>query len=192
MFKNAFDKYRLEGKDVQTAYDLAQKDYDVAQKQGVTIPKPEKPSNDGFEEYVRREQKFLNQLHKQQSASDQQNISWRNGWRTPDGKFASPQGQQISGAWAEQDVWDAIKQKDGWDVIEGRVYTTDKTGQIRVYDGVAVTPQGKFIGLEVKSGTSVKTVAQRTFDNRIGVRNPAIGIGKSVGINVTHTITIRR
>ena len=119
-------------------------------------------------------------------------VSWKNGWRTPDGKFASPKGEQKAGAWAEQDVWNSIKQKEGWSVIEGRVYTTDNTGQVRVYDGVAVTPDGHFIGLEVKSGNATKTTAQKAFDNRIGISNPATGIGKSKGITITHTVTIRR
>ena len=119
-------------------------------------------------------------------------VKWNNGWRTSDGKFASPKGGQKSGAWAEQDVWDAVKQKDGWGVVEGRVYTKDSTGQIRVYDGLAVTPSGKYIGLEVKSGNAKKTKAQREFDNRIGKSNPAVGVGKSDGISITHVVTIRR
>ena len=77
-------------------------------------------------------------------------------------------------------------------MIEGRVYTTDSTGQVRVYDGVAVTPDGKYIGLEVKSESAKKTPAQKAFDNRIGVSNPAVGIGKSKGITITHSVTIRR
>ena len=119
-------------------------------------------------------------------------VKWNNGWRTSDGKFASPKGGQKSGAWAEQDVWDTVKQKDGWGVVEGRVYTKDSTGQIRVYDGLAVTPSGKYIGLEVKSGNAKKTKAQREFDNRIGKSNPAVGVGKSDGISITHVVTIRR
>ena len=35
---------------------------------------------------------------------------------------------------------------------EGRIYTKDNTGQVRVYDGAAITPDEKYIGLEVKSG----------------------------------------
>lgn len=44
----------------------------------------------------------------------------------------------------------------------------------------------------MKSGSATKTPAQRTFDNKIGKSNPAIGIGKSSGIVITHTVTIRR
>ena len=50
---------------------------------------------------------------------------------------------------------------------EGRIYTKDNTGQVRVYDGAAITPDEKYIGLEVKSGKAQKTKAQREFDNRI-------------------------
>ena len=69
--KNAFDKYRLEGKDLNEAYALAKRDYEAAKQQGVTIPKPDKPSNDGFKEYVRREQEFLDQLAAKQAAANQ-------------------------------------------------------------------------------------------------------------------------
>lgn len=37
---------------------------------------------------------------------------------------------------------------------KGRIYTKDNTGQVRVYDGAAITPDEKYIGLEVKSGKS--------------------------------------
>lgn len=74
----------------------------------------------------------------------------------------------------------------------GRIYTKDSTGQVRVYDGAAITPDEKYIGLEVKSGKAQKTKAQREFDNRISRSNPAIGVGKSKGITISHSITIRR
>lgn len=48
---------------------------------------------------------------------------------------------------------------------EGRIYTKDNTGQVRVYDGAAITPDEKYIGLEVKSGKAQKTKAQREFEN---------------------------
>ncbi len=73
---------------------------------------------------------------------------------------------------------------------EGRIYTKDNTGQVRVYDGAAITPDEKYIGLEVKSGKAQKTKAQREFDNRISKSNPAIGVGQSEGITITHSITI--
>lgn len=85
------------------------------------------------------------------SGTTSDEVAWNNGWRTSDGKFASPQGNQKAGAWAEQDAWDSIKQEEDWEVVQGRIFTKDCTGQIRVYDEVAVTPSGKNIGVEVKS-----------------------------------------
>ena len=127
---------------------------------------------------------------KKQEASSE--VKWNNGWRTPNGKFASPKGSERAGGQAEEKVWDAISKKDGWGVREGRIYTKDNTGQVRVYDGAAITPDEKYIGLEVKSGKAQKTKAQREFDNRISKSNPAIGVGQSEGITITHSITIRR
>jgi len=61
-----------------------------------------------------------------------------------------------------------------------------------VYDGVARAPSGNFIGLEVKSGSAIKTAAQATFDAGVSIDSPAFGIGLSKDITITHTITIRR
>ena len=85
-------------------------------------------------------------------------VKWNNGWRTADGKFASPNGTGRGGAAAEQSVWDAVKQKPGWNVIEGQVGVRNASGQLRYYDGAAVSPRGRVIGLEVKSGSATKTL----------------------------------
>ncbi|MDP4144746.1 MAG: hypothetical protein Q8936_09770, partial [Bacillota bacterium] len=121
-------------------------------------------------------------------------VVWKNGWRTSDGKFGSPAGPGKSGALAEQEVWDAIKQKDGWDVIEGHISVRDATGQLRVYDGAAISPSGKVIGLEVKSGSATKTTGQRAFDELLNSSpyNKAYGVGKSNGIVIDRSIEIRR
>jgi hypothetical protein len=118
-------------------------------------------------------------------------ISWKNGWRTADGKFASPNGPGTPGAAAEQAVWDAVKQKPGWNVIEGRVSVRNANGQLRVYDGAAISPRGRVIGLEVKSGSATKTAAQRSFDSGVNTSNPAVGVGQSSGINVGRSLEIR-
>ena len=68
-------------------------------------------------------------------------VIWNNGWRTKDGKFASPRGSQKVGEQAEKEAWDAIAQKEGWKVDRGRIYTKDSTGQVRVYDGMATDPK---------------------------------------------------
>ena len=105
------------------------------------------------------------------------NVVDKNGYRTPDGKFASPTGDAPrSGAEAEQQVWDAIKEKkgkDGWTVIEGQVSVRNKDGQLRKYDGAAVSPRGRVIGLEVKSGSARKTADQRNFESSLSRSNVA-------------------
>lgn len=117
---------------------------------------------------------------------------WNNGWRTTDGKFASPNGAARGGAAAEQSVWDAIKEKFGWRVIEGSVGARSASGQVRYYDGAAVSPRGRVIGLEVKSGTASKTPAQRAFDSGVNTQNPAIGIGQNQGLEIGRSLEIRR
>ena len=60
--KNAFDKYRQEGKNLNDAYKLAIRDYEIAQQQGVSIPAPKKPSNNAFKEYVEAEKKIQQKI----------------------------------------------------------------------------------------------------------------------------------
>ena len=121
-------------------------------------------------------------------------VAWKNGWRTADGKFASPQGTVRSGASAESAVWDAVEAKPGWQVIRGEVSVRDAAGQLRKYDGAAISPGGRTIGLEVKSGTATRTPAQRSFDqalNASGV-NTLPTVGQNAGQQVRRTIVIRR
>ena len=81
-------------------------------------------------------------------------------------------------------------------MIEGRVSVKDSTGQLRVYDGVAKTPSGKTIGLEVKSGSASRTPAQKAFDTRLNSSPPAnkaYGVGKYTNqITVNRSIVIRK
>ena len=121
-------------------------------------------------------------------------VRWNNGWRTADGKFASPQGADRSGRAAETAVWDAIEAKPGWQVIRGQVSVRNSTGQLRKYDGAAVSPNGRVIGLEVKSGSANRTPAQSAFDNSLNSsgQDTVPGVGTSSGLQVTRSILIRR
>ncbi|WP_147275127.1 hypothetical protein [Paenibacillus prosopidis] len=121
-------------------------------------------------------------------------VKWNNGYRSPDGKFAKPTGSGRSGADAEEAAWKAIESKKGWEVTRGRVHVRDSTGQLRVYDGVAKSPSGRTIGLEVKLGSATKTPQQRAFDNRLNSsrNNKAFGVGNNKGITVDRSITIRK
>ena len=122
-------------------------------------------------------------------------VRYNNGYRTADGKFASPNGNQApSGALAEVEVWNSVKMKPGWSIIEGRVYVKDIDGNVRVYDGVAQSPSGNNIGLEVKSNTSQKTTPQRKFDNKLNSspQNKVKGTGKNKNLEVHRAKEIRK
>lgn len=114
--------------------------------------------------------------------------------RGPEGKWTKGEGSHTPpGATAENDAWAAIESKGGWTVTRGRVYTTDGTGQVRVYDGVAHSPSGKNIGLEVKSGSARKTAEQRVFDARLNSGQTTVtGTGQNKGLNIDRTLEIRR
>lgn len=64
--------------------------------------------------------------------------------------------------------------------------------QLRYYVAVAISPRGRHIGAEVKSGTARKSVRQREFDSSVSGRNPARGVGNSSNIHARRTIEIRR
>jgi len=99
---------------------------------------------------------------------------------------------KASGAASEEKVWGAVEEKKGWSVKRGRVYTKDSTGQTRVYDGVAITPGNKAIGLEVKSGTSRKTRPQREYDARVNSgHSSAIGTGRHDRLEIYKSLEIR-
>lgn len=120
-------------------------------------------------------------------------VIWNNGWRTADGKFASPLDAGRPGGSAEVGVWDAIAAKPGWRVDRGPIAVRDASGQLRYYDGVAISPRDRFIGLEVKSGDASRTAAQRLFDTTLNSNpgNVATGVGQSAGTTVQRSILIR-
>ena len=126
-------------------------------------------------------------------AKSEASVVWNNGWRTADGKFASPLGAGRSGASAEASVWDAVEAKPGWRVDRGPIAVRDASGQLRYYDGVAYSPSGRVIGLEVKSGGAYRTATQRTFDRALNSSpsNVATGVGQSTGITVQRSTIIR-
>lgn len=121
-------------------------------------------------------------------------VRWNNGWRTADGKFASPRGAGRAGASAESAVWDAVEAKPGWEVVRGRVSVRDASGQLRVYDGAAISPRGRVIGLEVKSGSGRLTPAQRAFDTGLNSSgtNTLQGVGRSSNLEIRRALEVRR
>lgn len=88
-------------------------------------------------------------------------------------------GEVVPGSLAEQAVWQAIKDKLCWSVIEGRVSVRNSAGDLRIYVGAAVSPRGRVIGLEVKSGGATRTGPQSRFDRGVSTFNPAFGVGQS-------------
>jgi RHS repeat-associated protein len=113
--------------------------------------------------------------------------------RDPLGRFLRKIGdERRPGSLTEEGVWDAVSRKPGWRVIEGRVTVRGPNGEIRVYDGAAISPKGHVIGLETKSGSSPWRGSQRTFDRSINNGNPAAAIGKHVGLIIRRVIVIRR
>lgn len=127
------------------------------------------------------------------AAEREASIAWNNGWRTVDGRFASPLGSGRAGGSAEEAVWGAVEAKQGWSVARGQVAVRDASGQLRYYDGAAISPRGRAIGLEIKSGAGVQTPRQRVFDSMLNsnASNVARGVGQSRGITVQRSTLIR-
>jgi RHS repeat-associated protein len=116
-----------------------------------------------------------------------------NGWRTADGKFASPQGPERAGKNAEESVWNGVAAKEGWTVTRGNVGVRDASGQLRYYDGAATSPRGRTVGIEVKSGTATQTPSQKAFDAALNSNpaNQAHGVGRHTGVTVSRSTVIR-
>ena len=120
-------------------------------------------------------------------------VSNKNGYRTPDGKFTTPGGPEKSGALQVEAVEESILRKKGYSLV-GREVFVRMNGLARRYDLVVKGPSGKLIGIEVKSGSAVRTPAQRAFDlalNSSG-RGTAQGVGKFKGFAVSRAVVIRR
>jgi len=118
-------------------------------------------------------------------------VHWDDGYRTPNGRYASPLGPGRSGEAGERAAWDAIAERPGWDVARGRVTVRNADGDIRVYDGIATGPDGTVYGLEIKSNTGRKNGHQCRFDCGVSPDNPATGVGKYNEIDVTEVKDIR-
>jgi hypothetical protein len=113
--------------------------------------------------------------------------------RNPQGKFLPKTGGElVPGSLAEEATWEAIKNKPGWRVVEGRVTVRDAKGQTRIYDGAAISPNGHVIGLEVKSGSGTKTAAQREFDKRVNAGNAVQGVGQHSDLVIERVIEIKK
>ena len=115
---------------------------------------------------------------------------WNNGWRTSDGKFATPNSTERAG---EQAVI-AVKEKlsnDGWTFIGEELTVVNDSGQRRRYDLVFKDSEGVLVGVEVKSNSAIKTKSQRLFDAGVTPDTPAIGVGKFRGNEITKTVTYK-
>lgn len=118
-------------------------------------------------------------------------IEWNNGWRTSDGKFASPQGSGISGQKAVDAVRTDLSGRD-WTHLGDELSVRNSSGQLRRYDLVFRKPDGTVIGVEVKSNTASKTKAQRIFDNGVSKAPPAKGVGKFKGQEIEEVLTVKK
>jgi len=83
--------------------------------------------------------------------------------RTKDGKFAGASGT-TPGTPGVRKAEKNIDGRPGWTRAGKEISVRDGDGTLRRYDLVARNPKGKFVGIEVKSGTAVRTAQQRVVD----------------------------
>ncbi|WP_290050060.1 polymorphic toxin-type HINT domain-containing protein [Amycolatopsis solani] len=110
--------------------------------------------------------------------------------RTADGKWAGTTGANV-GADVEKAVWDEFQSR-GYNVVRGRVYCVGNGVQIRVYDGALDIGNGKYIGIEVKSGSAVPSRDQKMFDAWVQSGNTAKGVGQASGFDIVDVVQINR
>jgi len=121
-------------------------------------------------------------------------VSYNNGYRTPNGKFASPTGAlPASGATAvaaaradlESKGWTHIADEQSFKQPKGRKCA----GQTRRYDMVMKDPHGNVVGVEIKSGSASPTPEQRRFDACVNAGTQTVGVGQAKGMTVTSAQT---
>jgi hypothetical protein len=81
----------------------------------------------------------------------------------------------------------------GREAIPDHVQATLPDGaQGRYYDGLALKPDGTYEGVEVKSGTASRNLAQRTFDGKVSPSYPATARlgGQEIKITSVRVITV--
>jgi hypothetical protein len=62
----------------------------------------------------------------------------------------------------------------------------------RYYDGLAKKPDGKYEGIEVKSGTASKTKEQKEFDSAVSSKSPATAKLNGKEIKISSVKDIRK
>lgn len=92
----------------------------------------------------------------------------------------------------------AQKEADGLKQVEKQLGTTVDTTKVkatvdgvpngRIYDGLVQKADGTYIGVEIKSGTAVRSPAQREFDAAISPENPASATLNGKVIKITEFI----
>ncbi|MEV7238980.1 polymorphic toxin-type HINT domain-containing protein [Streptomyces sp. NPDC051020] len=104
--------------------------------------------------------------------------------RTSDGKFAKRNGEPgTDGSLDERTVMDQLE-LDGAPIVRGQVYARVPGFPLRKYDG-AVQIDGRWLGVEVKGGSSPLTPPQRTFDDWLNT--PGNTVTTSGGITLEGT-----
>ncbi|MEV4313779.1 RHS repeat-associated core domain-containing protein [Actinocrispum sp. NPDC049592] len=102
--------------------------------------------------------------------------------RDAKGHFAGSTGARV-GASAEANAWDHLE-TEGLKVVRGTVGVRGNGGQLRYYDGAIDVGNGRYLGIEVKSGGASRTPEQTSFDTWVGQGNTATGVGESDGMTI--------
>uniref|UniRef100_A0A942SYE7 Uncharacterized protein n=1 Tax=Neobacillus citreus TaxID=2833578 RepID=A0A942SYE7_9BACI len=82
-----------------------------------------------------------------------------------------------------------VEKKLGTEVDTTKVKArVDGVSNGRVYDGLAMKPDGTYVGIEVESGTASRNADQRAFDGAVSHSNPATATRNGKIINITEVI----
>ncbi|PWU10510.1 MAG: hypothetical protein C5B50_25465 [Verrucomicrobia bacterium] len=129
----------------------------VVQILGSAIPGEGKAAGAAEQQLIRKLEQEASQFAEQKSAALADKIVEKTSGtllkeqgRDSVGRFVNKGAGELSpGVLAEKEVWEAIEKRPGWTVIKRKVRFKNAAGQIREYDGIAIGPSGKRIGLEI-------------------------------------------
>lgn len=111
--------------------------------------------------------------------------------RSKDGTYRSENSDKarVDAAQKEADGLKQVGKKLGAEVDTTKVRASvDGVPNGRVYDGLVKKPDGTYVGVEIKSGTAIRSAAQRAFDAAVSPSNPATATLNGKIIKITEVI----
>jgi RHS repeat-associated protein len=119
-------------------------------------------------------------------------VIYKNGYRTPNGKWAKATGPGKSGEYYVDEVAKRINAKEGWSVVAREITFRAANGETRRYDLIVRDPKGRLLGIECKSGSAPYKNPQKAFDQAINSSKGSYAEGAGLKAKIFGIRRLRR